>query len=559
MSAKHPMKASLSLMKFRLALGVSVSVSLICFGFIFEAYALISVISVMAILTGATIAGHIYSKKELHIEYLENMETINRAINKSESVEDLLFNVLSEVQHILKTDRAWLLYPCDPNAASWKVPMEVTNPDFPGAMEKNNEIPMTIEAAQLFRHALEIKDAVYFDYDSPNSPRETIDEFGVLTQIHIALFPKTGEPWMLGVHQCTYQKVWNDNEIQLFKEISRRISDALTSLLFLRNLAENEQRNRTILDTTAEAIYGIDLEGNCTFCNTACIRILGFSDQRQLIGKNMHNLIHHPHKNGASNSQLNCPINHSMRDSKLYHVDTEMLYRPNGASFPAEYWAHPIIENNQVTGAVVTFIDITDRRQKEGELSHQASHDSLTDLYNRLEFERRLAESLLETNILDTQHAMFFLDLDQFKVINDTCGHAAGDELLRQISEVLKSSIRNDDTLARIGGDEFAILMLDCTLDQASQVANVILNAVNDFQFVWEDNIFRIQICIGLVPITSPTQTISELFIQADAACYLAKDAGRNRIHIHHVDDSEMTERRDEMQWVTKIYSALKE
>lgn len=154
---------------------------------------------------------------------------------------------------------------------------------------------------------------------------------------------------------------------------------------------------------------------------------------------------------------------------------------------------------------------------------------------------------------------MFFLDLDQFKVINDTCGHAAGDELLRQISEVIRSTIRTSDILARIGGDEFAILIQDCTLDQASLVANLILNAINEFQFIWEENIFRIQISIGLVPITSTTQTISELFIQADAACYLAKDAGRNRIHIHHVDDSEMAHRRDEMQWVTKIYSALEE
>lgn len=151
------------------------------------------------------------------------------------------------------------------------------------------------------------------------------------------------------------------------------------------------------------------------------------------------------------------------------------------------------------------------------------------------------------------------MDLDQFKVINDTCGHAAGDELLRQISDVLNSSIRHNDTLARIGGDEFAILMQSCTLEQANRVAGIILDAVNKFQFAWEGNTFRIQISIGLIPIKAESQSISELFIQADAACYLAKDAGRNRIHVYHPDDSDMAQRHGEMQWVSKIYSALEE
>lgn len=312
MSIRQQTKTSLSLLRFRLILGVAVAISVICFGFIFEAYALIASISILAILAGAAIADHIYSKKEQHIEFLENLETVNLAIKKSESVEDLLFNVLSTVQDILKTDRAWLLYPCDPNAATWAVPMEVTHPSYPGAMELKGVMPMSKEAEQIFRHALEAKEAVFFDYSSPDSPKETVEEFGALTQIHIALFPKTGEPWLLGVHQCSHRKVWSDDEIQLFTEISRRVSDALTSLLFLRHLTENEHRNRTILDTTAEAIYGLDLEGNCTFCNAACLRILGFNDQSELIGQNMHNLIHHSHADGSGLHPLDCLINQSM-------------------------------------------------------------------------------------------------------------------------------------------------------------------------------------------------------------------------------------------------------
>lgn len=510
-------------------------------------------------LSAAIVTDRAFARKNRHIDFLENMALVNKAINRSESVEDMLFNVLSVVQDILKTDRAWLLYPCDPNAASWKVPMEVTSPKYPGAMVKHGEMAMSKEAAHIFRTALEDRNATFFDYRNPNAPKETVDEFAVLTQIHIALFPKSGSPWLLGVHQCSHPRVWSKDEIQLFTEISRRISDGLTSLLYLRDLSDSEQRNRTILDTTEEAIYGLDSEGNCTFCNAACLRLLGLKDQSALIGKNMHELIHHTHIDGTAYQLEDCAINQAMGKGKKCHVDTEILFRADGSSFPAEYWAHPIIENGEVSGCVVTFLDITERRQKEDELRYQASHDSLTGLLNRLEFERRLTEVVKSKDNELKQHAMFFLDLDQFKVINDTCGHAAGDELLRQISEVLSNSVRHDDTLARIGGDEFAILMLNCSLDQAINVANIILDVINQFQFAWEGHVFRIQVSIGLIPISGEAQPISELFIQADAACYLAKDAGRNRIHVYRSNDSEVEQRHSEMQWISKIYSALEE
>ena len=552
-------KASRTKLKRRIVISSVVITVLIIIGSLYKAFTLVSILSILAILAGTIIANHILSKKDQHIDFLVSMEKVNLAITDAENVEDMLINVLSAVQEILKSDRAWLLYPCDPNADSWKIPMEITNPDYPGAMAINEGVPMSEEASQLFRAALDTDRAIFFDYRDPNSPQETVEKFGVMTQIHIALYPKTGSPWMFGIHQCSYPKIWSSDEVQLFTEISRRISDGLTSFLYLRNLAESEERNRTILDSTAEAIYGLDLDGNCVFCNAASLQILGLSDQSELIGKNMHQLTHHTHVDGTSYQLKDCPINQTLLENKKSHVDSEVLYRPDGSCFPAEYWSHPVIENGKVSGCVVTFLDITNRRQREEELSFQASHDSLTGLFNRLEFEKRLAESLKTQNIENTQHAMFFLDLDQFKVINDTCGHSAGDELLRQISEVLKYSIRNNDTLARIGGDEFAILMHNCNLEQANRVAEIILNSINNYQFAWEDKIFRIQISIGLIPILDETQLISDLFIQADAACYLAKDAGRNRIHVYHADDSDMALRHGEMQWVTKIYSALEE
>lgn len=201
--------------------------------------------------------------------------------------------------------------------------------------------------------------------------------------------------------------------------------------------------------------------------------------------------------------------------------------------------------------------DVSERKLMLEQLSYQASHDPLTGLISRYEFEKRITNLLLSLSLEPTEHAMCFLDLDQFKVINDTCGHAAGDELLRQLGKLLGDTVRKQDTLARLGGDEFGVLMEHCTLDQASRTANNILEAVLEHQFVWDNKTFRIGVSIGLVAITQSSGNFTDLLRQADAACYLAKDLGRNRIHTYHPDDTELAVRHGEMQWVGRINEAL--
>lgn len=217
------------------------------------------------------------------------------------------------------------------------------------------------------------------------------------------------------------------------------------------------------------------------------------------------------------------------------------------------------VENNEgkVTRLVGTHIDITDRKHADEKITFQASHDALTELVNRREFERR-AERMIST-VQKNEHALCFLDLDQFKVVNDTCGHAAGDEMLRQISEVLENNVRHRDTLARLGGDEFGILMEHCSLESAYRVSTSLRKAIQDFQFSWEEHSFRITVSIGLVPVTESTANLKELLSNADAACFIAKDKGRNHIHVHHAEDTELEKRHGEMQWVTRIQKALDE
>jgi diguanylate cyclase (GGDEF)-like protein/PAS domain S-box-containing protein len=200
---------------------------------------------------------------------------------------------------------------------------------------------------------------------------------------------------------------------------------------------------------------------------------------------------------------------------------------------------------------------VIERKQAEEQLSYQACHDALTGLVNRREFERR-TERLLATVKRDkSEHALCFMDLDQFKVVNDTCGHTAGDELLRRLGSLLQETVRHRDTLARLGGDEFGVLMEHCSLDDAHRVVTTLQKTIQDYQLAWEGRNFKVGVSMGLVPITSATTSLTELLKDADAACYMAKDEGRNHIHVHHADDAELSQRQGEMQWVMQLNQAL--
>ena len=204
--------------------------------------------------------------------------------------------------------------------------------------------------------------------------------------------------------------------------------------------------------------------------------------------------------------------------------------------------------------------DITETKRLSEKLEYQTTHDVLTGLINRVEFDRRLSR-ILETNLDDeaTEHALCYLDLDQFKIINDTCGHLAGDELLRQLSSLLSSIVRKRDTLARLGGDEFAILMEYCDLKNSRRVAENVRTGIENFRFVWEGKRFSMSVSIGLIQISDNTGSMTGIMSAADAACFAAKDAGRNRIHVYHPKDIELSERQGEMQWVSRVTEALED
>jgi diguanylate cyclase (GGDEF)-like protein len=208
---------------------------------------------------------------------------------------------------------------------------------------------------------------------------------------------------------------------------------------------------------------------------------------------------------------------------------------------------------------LVARIAIKQVSAKNRQLAYQASHDPLTGLINRQEFECRVERSIQQARAQAATHALLYLDLDQFKVVNDTCGHAAGDELLQQLSKLLLGSVRTRDTLGRLGGDEFGMLLENCPLDKAVEIANNLLKKIDAFHFTWSDNTFTLGISIGVVPVDRSTADIGCAMSAADSACYIAKESGRNQVQIAHLGDRRLQERHGEMQWVSRLTRAIEE
>ncbi|HEY8053072.1 MAG TPA: PAS domain S-box protein [Steroidobacteraceae bacterium] len=239
-------------------------------------------------------------------------------------------------------------------------------------------------------------------------------------------------------------------------------------------------------------------------------------------------------------------------------ADHSVLITRAGSEVAIQESAAPICDRQgHVIGAVVVFHDVTRERRLKRALSWQASHDALTGLINRREFDNRLHTALLAAQREEGAYALLYIDLDQFKVINDTCGHQAGDRLLRDVTGLLQTRVRTSDTIARLGGDEFGVLLEGCTPEQAVRIADGVRQGIRDFRFVWGANTLSVGASIGVVQITAETENAASVMSAADIACYAAKDAGRNRIHVYGTDG--VSHHHREMHWVSRVTRAVED
>ncbi|GMQ77442.1 MAG: hypothetical protein BMS9Abin01_2790 [Gammaproteobacteria bacterium] len=287
------------------------------------------------------------------------------------------------------------------------------------------------------------------------------------------------------------------------------------------------------------------------YCNPAFERMTGYT-RDEVLGRNPRFL------QGGDNEQDELGKIRAAMGAGGDYRGVLKNYRKDGTLFWNQLRMSPVFDDSgHLTHYVGIQTDITESYNLTQQLSYEATHDSLTGLVNRAEFERYLQRALRRSHADGSEHALCYLDLDQFKIINDSSGHIAGDELLRQLAEVLKAKVRKSDLLARLGGDEFAVLVEHCTLQDAERVADVLRKAISEYRFQWDGKSFAVGVSAGLVPITPLTVSMTEVLKAADAACYAAKNAGRNRIHIYREGDAELSKRYGEMRWVSRINEAL--
>lgn len=323
-------------------------------------------------------------------------------------------------------------------------------------------------------------------------------------------------------------------------------------------LFAEKERFLVTLESIDDAVITVDINECVTYMNPKAIDLTGWQSIES-IGRPFKQIVNlfNAESRKPSKNMLRSSIDHN---TSYRIADSLFLAHRDGYVISVKKFISPMRNSkNEVIGAVVALHDITDAKKMEQSLTYQATHDALTGLINRTEFENRLQQSIERSRTDKIIHALLYLDLDNFKIINDTSGHFAGDQLLRQITKILEEKLRRGDVLARLGGDEFGAILEGCPVERATLIAREICKVIQDFIFIWEAHSFNVGASIGLVPINEECSNVDQLLSLADSCCYAAKDLGRNRVHVYQEGDADVMKKKGEMQWVSKINKALQE
>ena len=405
----------------------------------------------------------------------------------------------------------------------------------------------------------------------------------IIGRNHYEVFPEIPQRWRQNHQDCLTGKVtflsseedsfvrldgsvdWLRWELLPWHDLDGNVggllmfSEVITErkLLEQKLFAEKELAQVT-LKSIGDAVITTDASGKVQYVNPVAERLTGWSTA-EATGRPSVEILQTIDR--FTRKPIANPVDLVLQENQIYEFDSDtLLISRDGTEYAVENSAAPIHDSQgQLIGVVIVFHDVTQSRNLAQELSWQATHDSLTGLYNRRKFEEEVNLAITDSQKNDTCHALCYLDLDRFKIVNDTCGHVAGDELLKQITKLLKQRIRGSDIFARLGGDEFGLLLNQCSTEIAHKIANQLRQLVQNFCFTWEDKIFRIGVSIGLVTIDSTTANLTNVLSTADAACYAAKEEGRNCVHLYHEKDTVVAQQRGERQWIEKLNRALEE
>jgi diguanylate cyclase (GGDEF)-like protein/PAS domain S-box-containing protein len=342
----------------------------------------------------------------------------------------------------------------------------------------------------------------------------------------------------------------------LYRQLQRllRSNRQVTALL-----RDEQERARVTLDSIGDAVITTDREERITYMNPVAARLTQWSpdEARGLLLHQVSPLVNEYTKQPLPSRMTRALRGESPPETGRLSV---ALLRRDGSQLPIEESAAPLCDASAtVIGGVMVFRDVTANRRMAQRMSWAASHDALTGLLNRAEFESCVDNALASSRDSDRRYVMCYLDLDQFKVVNDTSGHAAGDLLLKQLADVLQAHLRKSDVLARLGGDEFGLLLEGCTLERSLHIAADLQAAIREHRFVHEGKSFQVGTSIGIVPIGPEARTRAEVFAEADAACYAAKEQGRNRIVVYRTSDVDLKQRRQDMGWAARLRAALEQ
>lgn len=323
-------------------------------------------------------------------------------------------------------------------------------------------------------------------------------------------------------------------------------------------LAEEKERVQVTLDAIGDAVISINPKGNIDYLNGKAEELTGWSAD-EAIGRQFSDVFH------AIDESTGQPQEHQLvswlkQGRAIQKNFPVVLISRDGTHYAIEDTAAPIcLPDGHIIGGVIVFRDVTKSRQMLNAVTYQARHDALTGLVNRMEFENRLQRSLERAAQVHSSGAVLFMDLDQFKIVNDVCGHPAGDELLKQLAHIYRTEIRERDTLARLGGDEFALIADHCSVEEAHAIANKILQSTRDFRFVCKERVFQVGVSIGLTTFDGTVLNTEEVVQMADHACYVAKEKGRNQIYCQRPGDSISAHRNSDIDWISRLREAMRE